>query len=122
MNRRQDLNELEAMVRTDVPGATWARILAAGAVITALGFSGGPFFPMMLLGPLVTGVVVARRRCGWRAAAAAWAAGGIGMLVLEWIVSGEDQAFVVVLTLVMVGLVRLGHALGSVRLAGLVAR
>ncbi len=76
---------------------------------------------MMLLGPLVTGVVAARRRCGWRAAAA-WAAGGIWILVLEWIVNNQDQPFAVVLTRVMVGLVRLGHALGSVRLAGSPAR
>ncbi|MGH2625061.1 MAG: hypothetical protein ACRDHY_00240 [Anaerolineales bacterium] len=39
------------------------------------------------------------------------------MLVLEWIVSDEDQAFVVVLTLVIVGLVRLGYGLGADRLA-----
>lgn len=71
----------------------------------------------MLLGPRGTGVVTARRRWGWRAPAAAWAAGGIGMLVLEWIVSDEDQAFVVVLTLVIVGLVRLGYGLGADRLA-----
>ena len=69
------------------------------------------------VGPPRHGVVAARRRWGWRAPAAAWAAGGIGMLVLEWIVSNEDQVFIAVLTLVMVGLVRLGHALGAVRLA-----
>lgn len=79
--------------------------------------SGGRRGLVMLLGPPRHGVVAARRRWGWRAPAAAWAAGGIGMLVLEWIVSNEDQVFIAVLTLVMVGLVRLGHALGAVRLA-----
>lgn len=83
MDRQQDSNELEGTARAATSGATRARIVAAGAVITALGFSGGPLFPMMLLGPLVAGVVVARRRCGWRAAGAAWAAGGIGMLVFS---------------------------------------
>jgi hypothetical protein len=89
--------------------------LAAAAIFTLLLFepTGNLEFAIVLLGPLLTGLVM--RRCGWpwRLGAAAWGLNGLVMLSYDWIINSEDRIFHVVLTLVMVGLVALGAAIGQ---------
>jgi hypothetical protein len=89
------------------------RAVLAGIVLSALAWVDPLFLPLVLLGPIVTGVVWAIRRQSWRGPALSWAIAGAGMLVSDWIVNQEDQGFHAVLTLVMVGLLRLAHLVVS---------
>jgi hypothetical protein len=93
-------------------GKSLSYMLLGGVVIGALAWVDPIFIPLVLLGPLVTGLV-----CGWhgvalRYLAGAWAIGGINMLVSDQIANHEDKAFHAVLTLVMVGLACAAWAAG----------
>ena len=91
-----------------------AYVALAGAGLFALNF--GPFdavlFPIVVFGPLLTGIVMRLRGWPWRLGAAAWGLMGAISLVYDWILYDEDKAFHVVLTVVMVGLTALGAAIG----------
>lgn len=91
-----------------------AYVALAGAGIFALNF--GPFdavlFPIVVFGPLLTGIVMRLRDWPWELGAAAWGLMGVISLVYDWILYDEDKAFHVVLTLVMVALTALGAAIG----------
>jgi hypothetical protein len=88
--------------------------LATAAIFTLLLFepTGNLEFAIVLLGPLVTGIVMRLRGWPWKLGAAAWGMNGLVMLSYDWIINNEDQIFHVVLTLVMVGGVALGAAIG----------
>ena len=94
-----------------------AVVLAGALIINALVFSplGDEwFFAIALLGPLVTGLVAAACRQNWRLVAAAWALSGTFWLAIDWILNNEDQAFHIVLALLMVALTALGAGIGRV--------
>lgn len=74
-------------------------------------------FLIVLLGPLLTGLAMRLRGRPWKLGAASWALTGLVMLAFDWIVNNEDQAFHLVLTLLMAALVALGAAIGRM-LAG----
>jgi hypothetical protein len=88
--------------------------LAAGLLIAALAWIDPLFIPLVLAGPIVSGVVCATRGVAFRWPAAAWAASGGVMLVSDWIVNNEDQVFHAVLAVVMVALAGLGWGLARV--------
>jgi hypothetical protein len=89
-------------------------VLVAAAIFTLLLFepTGNLEFAIVLLGPLLTGIVMRFRGWPWKLGAAAWGLNGLVMLSYDWIINSEDRAFHIVLTLVMVGLVSLGAAIG----------
>jgi Sec-independent protein secretion pathway component TatC len=82
--------------------------LVAGVSIGALAWIDPLFVPLVLAGPIVSGVVAAARSVPFRLLGAAWAAAGVVMLVSDWIVNDEDQVFHAVLTVVMVALAGIG--------------
>ena len=86
--------------------------IVAGVAIGFLAWLDPIFIPLVLLGPLVTGLVVGRRGGEWRYLALAWAIGGLHMLVSDWILNHEDRAFHVAITVVMVGLASAAWAIG----------
>jgi hypothetical protein len=88
--------------------------LAAGLLIGALAWIDPLFVPLVLAGPIVSGVVCAARSLPFRWLATAWATGGVVLLVSDWIVNNEDQGFHAVLTVVMVALARVGWGIGRV--------
>jgi len=96
--------------------ALW--VVLAGAALFALNF--GPFdavlFPIVVFGPLVTGIVMEVRGWPWKLGAAAWAMMGVISLVYDWVLYNEDQAFHVALTIWMASLVAVGVAVA--RLVG----
>lgn len=91
----------------------WRRalfVVLGGAGLFGLNF--GPFdavlFPMVIVGPLLTGLVMELRRWPWVLGAAAWAVMGVISLVYDWVLHDEDQAFHVALTIWMFLLAALG--------------
>lgn len=78
-----------------------AYVFLGGAVIGALAWVDPIFVPLVLLGPLVWGAVEGWRGRTWRWVLGVWAFAGLTMIVSDWIVSQEDVAFHVVLTIVM---------------------
>jgi uncharacterized membrane protein YhaH (DUF805 family) len=92
-----------------------AYVALAGAGLFALNF--GPFdavlFPIVVFGPLLTGIVMRLREWPWKLGAAAWGLMGVISLVYDWVLYDEDKVFHVVLTVVMVGLTALGAVIGG---------
>ena len=74
----------------------------------------------MLLGPVVTGAVVAARGASYWWAAVVWCSAGINMAWTDWVVNREDVTFHLVLAIVMPLLA--GAGFGVVRLAARVRR
>ena len=91
----------------------YAYAILAGLAISALAWLDPIFLPLVLLGPLVSGLVVGLRGGEWRYVAAAWAIAGAGMLVSDWIANHEDRAFHAMLTVVMVALASAAWWCGS---------
>ena len=85
-------------------------VAICGVAASPLGDQGFPL--IVLLGPLATGAAAARRRRSWRPAAACWGLSGLLMLVVDWIVTGEDEMEELVLAALMAGLTALGAQLG----------
>jgi hypothetical protein len=89
-------------------------VVLGGAALFALNF--GPIdavlFPIVIVGPLVTGLVMELRGWPWKLGAAAWAMMGVISLVYDWILYNEDQAFHVALTIWMAAVVALGAMVG----------
>lgn len=88
--------------------------LAAGVLIGALAWIDPLFVPLVLAGPIVSGVVCATRGVAFRWPATAWAVSGVVMVAGDWIVNDEDKLFHVVLTVVMVALAGLGWSVARV--------
>lgn len=89
--------------------------VSAGLVIGALAWIDPLFIPLVLAGPLVTGALAGSRGTAFRWVALAWVVGGVSMLVSDWVLNDEDQAFHAVLTAVMVALAGVGYAVASRR-------
>lgn len=95
-----------------------ASLIAAaviGQFVGLLGWIGPLLFPLILLGPVVTGAVAAARRMSYAWIATLWASAGVNMLVTDGIINNEDYAFHAGATVVMVLLAGLGF--GVVKLA-----
>jgi hypothetical protein len=73
----------------------YVAIAIVAVVISALFWVDALFVPLVLLGPIATGVVASRRGVV-REAAAAWFLAGILALVSDWAINNEDQLFHVV--------------------------
>jgi peptidoglycan/LPS O-acetylase OafA/YrhL len=80
---------------------SWLYAIGGGAVIGAIAWLDPVFIPLVLIGPLVSGFVVGRRGGGLRYVVAAWAIGGLSMLVSDAVANHEDKAFHAALTVVM---------------------
>ena len=91
------------------PGAA---AVAAGLVIGNLAWIDPLFIPLVLLGPIVTGVLAGR--AGWdrRWIVATWVIAGLVMLVSDWIVNSEDQGFHLAVSLVDGALAAGGWSVG----------
>jgi hypothetical protein len=89
-----------------------ALTVAAGLVIGNLAWIDPLFIPLVLLGPIVTGVVAGR--AGWerRWIVATWVVAGLVMLVSDWIVNSEDQGFHLAVSLVDGALAAGGWSVG----------
>jgi peptidoglycan/LPS O-acetylase OafA/YrhL len=67
-------------------------VIVAGVAISALFWIDPLFVPLVLVGPIVTGVVASRRGIA-REAAAAWFTAGLLALASDWAIYHEDQLF-----------------------------
>jgi hypothetical protein len=94
------------MTRTHLIVVVTAVALAAAAWIDPL------YVPLVLLGPLLTGLVAGARGSGWRIPALTWVIAGVLVLVGDAVVNGEDVAFHAGVTVLTVALVGLGAAAG----------
>ena len=92
-----------------------AAVTAASYIVEVAPGQDVTFLSFMLLGPVLTGVVLAIRRADWRPGAAAWSIAALGWLVTDWVINHEDVLFHAVIAVLFVGLVALGA--GSVRAA-----
>jgi hypothetical protein len=106
----------QAHPRIDRNGLRDAAFVVAGAVaIFALNFI-PPFDnalpPIVLFGPLLTGIIMRLGGWPWKLGAASWALMGLISLFWDWILYDEDKAFHVALTVGVVVLVALGAAIG----------
>jgi peptidoglycan/LPS O-acetylase OafA/YrhL len=67
-------------------------VIVAGVAISALFWIDPLFVPLVLIGPIVTGIVASRRGVA-REAAAAWFLAGLLALASDWAINHEDQLF-----------------------------
>ena len=85
-------------------------VIVGGLVLFGLNF--GPFdavlFPIVIIGPFLTGLIMEIRGWPWKLGAAAWAMMGVISLVYDWILYNEDQAFHVALTIWMAAMTAVG--------------
>lgn len=69
-------------------------VAVIGGLLVGLLFWIDPlYFPLVLLGLLLSGFFVGWRGAGWRPLALAWAVAGVFALVSDWIVNNEDKLF-----------------------------
>lgn len=92
---------------------THRNVALGAALIAALAWVDSVYIPMILLGPLLTGLVIGLRGAAWRPAAAAWAIAGLLTLVVDLAINGEDVAFHAVVTVLTVALLRAAAAAGG---------
>jgi uncharacterized membrane-anchored protein len=90
-----------------VSRTSWIAAIALGLAITALFWLDPIFIPLALLGPVVFGVLAARRRLPWLWVAVVWFVAGVGAVISDWVVNHEDVAFHIGLTAVMIVLASL---------------
>ena len=92
-------------------------VLAAvlGQLVAQLGWIDALFVPLVLVGPPVSGAILASRRVGYAWVAVLWASAGVGMAWTDWVVNHEDVAFHLALAVIMPLLAGLGW--GVVRVA-----
>ena len=93
-----------------------AGLLAAAALgqfVGLLGWIDPLFLPLVLLGPVVSGAVMAARDVDYRWIAILWASAGVNMAWTDWVVNREDVAFHLVLAVVMPLLAGLGFVVVS---------
>lgn len=70
------------------------------------------WLPLLLAGPVLTGVLMRLLSWPWKLGAAAWAGMGLVSLIYDWVLYNEDQAFHVVLTVIEPLLVAAGAGIG----------
>jgi hypothetical protein len=86
----------------------WISAVVVGLVLTALFWVDALFIVLALLGPLVIGAVAARRNLPIVWPITAVTVAGLGAVVSDWVINGEDVAFHLALTVVMVVLATAG--------------
>ena len=91
-----------------------------GQLVGLLGWIDPLFLPLVVLGPVISGGVLAACGVSFRWAAVLWSSAGLDMLWTDWVVNREDVAFHLVLSVVMPALAGVGFA--AVALAGKVRR
>jgi hypothetical protein len=91
-----------------------------GQAVGLLGWIDALFVPLVLLGPVVTGAVVASRGTSYWWAAALWCSAGLNMAWTDWVVNREDVVFHLALAVVMPLLAAAGY--GVLRLATRIRR
>ncbi len=91
-----------------------------GQLVGLLGWIDPLFLPLVVLGPVISGAVLAACGVSFRWAAVLWCSAGLDMLWTDWVVNREDVAFHLVLSVVMPALAGVGFAV--VALAGKVRR
>ena len=79
------------------------RIAVFAVVVSALFWIDPLFVPLVLLGPVATGIVAARHDAV-RPAALAWFVAGLLALVSDWVINNEDQLFHLVMAFWTAGL------------------
>jgi peptidoglycan/LPS O-acetylase OafA/YrhL len=92
---RRDPARLRELVLTSLVGG--AVVYAASLVIEVLEAGDAVFFPFVLLLPVVVGAVMGARGRRSAQAAGVFVVGYLGDLVHDWIVTGGDQVFHLVL-------------------------
>ena len=90
-------------------------IVLSAIVIAAVAWIDPIFVPLVLLGPLVSGVVAGRRVVAPRQMAAVWFLAGLLMLASDLLINHEDVAFHAVVAIVTAGIAAGATALGSRR-------
>jgi hypothetical protein len=91
-----------------------------GQVVGLLGWIDPLFVPLVLLGPVVTGAVVAARGTSYWWAATLWCSAGLNMAWTDWVVNREDVSFHLALAVLMPLLAGVGYAV--LRLAARIRR
>ena len=94
------------------PGSTRGLIIAAvllGQLVGLLGYVDPLFVVLVLAGPLVTGALAAASRVPLLPSVLLWVSAGMNMTVLDWVISREDVAFHLGLTVVMALLDAVGY-------------
>lgn len=86
-----------------------------GQLVSLLGWVDPLFIPLVLLGPLVSGALLAAREVTYAWVAVLWTSVGLGMTWMDWVVNREDVAFHLVLAVFMPLLAGIGW--GLVRVA-----
>jgi hypothetical protein len=86
-----------------------------GQVVGLLGWIDPLFIPLVLLGPVISGAVVAARQIPYPWIAVLWCSAGLNMVWTDWVINREDVAFHLALSVIMPVLA--GLAYGVVRLA-----
>src|SRR5690349_19711350 len=81
----------------------YLKVAVAAVILSGLFWVDALFVPLVLLGPIVTGVV-ADRRGFVRPAAAAWFLAGLLALASDWAINKEDQLFHLLLAFWTAGL------------------
>ena len=100
-----------------------SRILYAalfGQLVAQLGWIDPLFIPLVLVGPLATGAILAARRVTYAWVAVLWASTGLGMAWSDWLVNREDVVFHLALAVLMPVLAGIGW--GAVRLSSRLRR
>ena len=92
---------------------SWLYAVGGGVLIGALAWIDPIFMPLVLVGPLVTGLIVGLRGGSLRPVAAAWFIGGVVMLVSDAVANHEDKVFHAVLSVVMALLAGGAWAVGA---------
>jgi hypothetical protein len=86
-----------------------------GQLVAQLGWIDPLFIPLVLVGPLATGAILAARRVAYAWVAILWASAGVGMAWSDWLVNGGDVLFHLALAVLMPLLAGIGW--GAVRLS-----
>lgn len=79
-------------------------------VVGGLGWVDPLHFPLILLGPIVTGAIAAARGIDFTWIAVFWFSGGIALLWTDWVVNNEDQVFHLAVAVVMTFLAGIAYA------------
>lgn len=89
------------------------QIAVAGLALAGLLYlADAAYFPLLLVGPPLTGLLVARRAGSAGVAVGVWVAAGLALLVYDGVVNREDMAFHAVVTVVTALTAWAGWAIG----------
>jgi hypothetical protein len=78
-----------------------ASAAVAGQLVGLLGWIDPLFIPLVLLGPVITGALIAARHIHYSWIALLWCSAGLNMAWTDWLVNREDLLFHVALSAIM---------------------